>query len=122
MSSSFKDLTVWQKSMDLVREIYILIRRLPNEEKYGLSDQMRRAAVSIPSNIAEGQRRRSQKDFHHFLAMADGSCAELETQLLIAVKLNMLTDDEIADAMDSIDAIERMLNSLMSSLRSSTNN
>ena len=77
----YQDLVVWQRSMELVKEIYSLIKYLPKEELYGLSDQMRRAAVSIPSNIAEGQARYSNKDFIGFLYISRGSIAELETQL-----------------------------------------
>ena len=76
-----KELLVWQKAMQLVVDVYNLIRLLPKEETYGLSDQMRRAAISIPSNIAEGNARSSQKDMVHFLYIAQGSRAELETQL-----------------------------------------
>jgi len=78
---TFENLIVWQKSMDLVEEVYSLVKSLPREENYGLSDQMRRAAVSIASNIAEGQERISARDFAKFLFYAKGSKAELETQL-----------------------------------------
>ena len=91
----FKDLIVWQKSMALTKEIYVLVKRLPKEELYALSDQMRRAAVSIPSNIAEGQGRTSPKEFAHFLSIANGSKAELETQLLLCVELGYLESQEI---------------------------
>ncbi|MFA5021719.1 MAG: four helix bundle protein [Patescibacteria group bacterium] len=84
---SFKQLTVWQKSIILVKEIYLLTRCLPKEELYGLTSQMRRSAVSIPSNIAEGKKRKTKKDFIQFLRIADGSAAELETQVMIAKDL-----------------------------------
>ena len=119
--ASFKELTVWQKSMDLANEVYILCKRLPKEETYAISDQMRRAAVSIPSNIAEGQRRRTPKDFLHFLSIADGSCAELETQLLLTIRAGMLTEEETGKALSILDEVERMLNSLMSAQRLKTN-
>ena len=80
---SFKQLTVWQRSIELVKEIYQLTAQLPRQEIYGLTSQMRRAAISIPSNIAEGKKRRTKKDFLHFLYMASGSAAELETQIII---------------------------------------
>lgn len=76
--------------MDMVVEVYDLIKLLPTNEKYGLSDQMRRAAVSIPSNIAEGQSRNSSNEFGYFLSIARGSCAELETQLILAQRLKIL--------------------------------
>ena len=83
-----KDLIVWQKSMDLLVEIYHFVKKLPKEETYALSDQMRRAAVSIPSNIAEGRGRSSEKDYLRFLFIARGSQAEIETQLFACVRLN----------------------------------
>lgn len=83
MVQSYKDLIVWQRSISLVKSIYILTRELPREELYGLVSQMRRSAVSIPSNIAEGYKRRSKGDYIRFLCIADGSAAELETQLII---------------------------------------
>lgn len=80
---SFKQLIVWQKSINLVQEIYRCTSPLPKEELYGLTSQMRRAAISIPSNIAEGKKRKTRKDFIKFLRIADGSAAELETQIII---------------------------------------
>jgi len=84
---SYKQLIVWQKSLRLVKEIYLLTSKYPSSEKYGLANQMRRAAVAIPSNIAEGSRRGSAKDYSNFLRIADGSTAELETQLIISKDL-----------------------------------
>ena len=84
--TNYKELIVWQKSMDLVKDIYLITNSFPAEEKYGLASQMRRCAVSIPSNIAEGYRR-GTKEYRHFLSISDGSSAELETQLLIAESL-----------------------------------
>lgn len=78
----YKELTVWQDAMKLVEAVYLVIRRLPVEERFALADQMRRAVVSIPSNIAEGHDRHSNKEFRHFLLIAKGSAAELETQLI----------------------------------------
>ena len=78
---NYKDLIVWQKAMDLSVEIYRLVKKLPKEELYCLSDQMRRSAISIPSNIAEGKSRTSQKEFSYFLSIAQGSRSELETQI-----------------------------------------
>ncbi len=84
---SFKDLLVWQKAFILVKEIYKTTKEFPSEEKFSLVSQMRRAALSIPCNIAEGKKRKTVKDFLHFLRMADGSAAELETQILISKEL-----------------------------------
>ena len=84
---SFKELIVWQKSIELVKEIYISSREFPKEELYGLTSQMRRSSVSIPSNIAEGKKRKTKRDFIQFLRIADGSAAELETQIIIAKDL-----------------------------------
>lgn len=85
---TYKDLIVWQKSIELVKEIYLLTEDFPKEEIYGLTSQIRRCAVSIPSNIAEGKMRTTNKEFSHFLSIAYGSGAELETQLILAKLLN----------------------------------
>ena len=114
--TSYKDLLVWQKSMELVKEVYRLCKLLPKEETYALSDQMRRAAVSIPSNIAEGKNRNPIKEYKHFLSIAKGSTAELETQLIICNRLNYIGEEETADALRLCDEIGKMLYSLMSKL------
>ena len=123
-TSDYKELQVWQKAMDLVVEIYKISKLLPKEEVYGISDQLRRSAVSIPSNIAEGQSRNSAKEFIQFLSIARGSLAELETQLLICIKVNMLSEDNIADAQNIITEIGKMIKGLMNKLNSklTTNN
>lgn len=87
MVNSFKDLTVWQKSIDFVTAIYLLVKQLPKEETYALSDQMRRAVVSIPGNIAEGFGRNSTKEYVQFLYIALGSASEIETQMIIGQKI-----------------------------------
>ena len=115
---SYKDLKVWQKAMDLGVEVYSLIKLLPKSETYALSDQMRRAAASIPSNIAEGHGRNSTKEFINFLSIARGSQSELETQLLICVRLNYLTNAEVTGALTSCTEINKMLNSLINRLKS----
>ena len=89
-----KDLEVWKKSMDLVESIYTLTQRFPEAEKFGLTSQMRRSAVSIPSNIAEGAARKGDKEFLHFLPIALGSLSELETQYLIATRLEFIIKQE----------------------------
>ncbi len=115
---TYQELLVWQKAMDLVAETYTLIRLLPREELYALSDQMRRAAVSIPSNIAEGQQRNSTKEFVQFLSVARGSNAELETQLIICVRLEYLKPSQTETAMNLCQEIGRMLNALIARLSS----
>ena len=115
----FEDLIVWQKSVDLVVETYKLVKLLPAEELYALSNQMKRAAVSIPSNIAEGQERGTTKDFVRFLYMAKGSKGELETHLLICTRLLYLTHTDIATAQNLLHEIGKMLNSLILKLNSS---
>ncbi len=115
-SKDFKDLIVWQKSMELVAEVYRLVKKLPKEELYALSDQIRRSAISIPSNIAEGQGRNSMKEFNQFLAISKGSKAELETQLLLCVQINYLDKSEIETAINLIQEIGKMINALQKSL------
>lgn len=116
MIKDFKDLIVWQKAMELVAEVYLLVKKLPKEELFALSDQLRRSAISIPSNIAEGQGRNSTKEFIHFLAIAKGSKAELETQLLLCIKVNYLNQSEIETAINLIQEVGKMLNVLQKSL------
>jgi four helix bundle protein len=116
MIKDYKDLIVWQKAMEAAAEIYKLVKRLPKEEMYALSDQMRRAAISIPSNIAEGQARNSSKEFNQFLAIAKGSKAELETQLFLCVKVGYLTDNDIASAITLLVEIGKIINTLQQKL------
>ena len=116
MAADFKDLLVWQKSMDLVELVYHLVRRLPKEEQFELASQMRRAVVSIPSNIAEGQGRKTAREFLRFLSIARGSRAELETQLLLAQRLGYLTKEQIEPAVLLYNEVGRMLHSLMQSI------
>ena len=105
----YKELIVWQKSMDLVEEVYRLLKLLPGEERYALTDQMRRAVISIPSNIAEGHGRQTEKEFKQFLAIAKGSVSEIETQLLICVRLQYLTESQIEKALALCQEIRRIL-------------
>lgn len=108
-----KDLIVWQKSMELTRIIYTLTKRFPQGEIFGLTNQIRRAVVSIPSNIAEGFGRNSDKQFIHFLKIAKGSAAELETQLLISRDLSYLTAKDAKSTLALYDEIARMLGPLI---------
>ena len=112
----YADLIVWQKGIELVKEIYRLVSILPREEIYALSDQMRRSAVSIPSNIAEGYERGSTKDYIRFLTIAKGSRAELETQLHICVELNYLSKEETETAFLLCKEIKSMLISMIKKL------
>ena len=116
---TYKDLIVWQKAMDLTVEVYRLVKFLPREETYALSDQMRRAVVSIPANIAEGQGRNSTKEFINFLAMSRGSQTELETQLQICIRLNYISEAQAGVALGLCQEINKMLNVLIVKLKSS---
>lgn len=108
-----KDLIVWQKSRKLVRIIYMLSRKFPREEIFGLTNQIRRAAISIPSNIAEGYNRHSDKEFTHFLKIAKGSAGEVDTQLILSVDLEYLQESEIQEALALNQEILRMLGTLI---------
>lgn len=111
-SSDFKQLRVWQESMLLVHSIYRLTRTFPAEERFGLADQLRRAAVSIPSNIAEGQARDSEKDFSRFLSIARGSVAEVETQLLLCRMLELIPEATTESLTAKLHLIGAMIQSL----------
>ena len=116
MIQSHKDLIVWQKGVDLVLSIYKLTKDFPKEEIYGITSQIRRAAISIPSNIAEGRSRGTRKDFAQFLRIAFGSGAELETQLLIAKKLSFGQEIGYNKVADQLDEVMRMLNAMIHKL------
>ncbi len=111
----YKNLKVWQKSVELAIAIYKLTEEFPKSEIYGLTSQMRRASISVSSNIAEGSRRRSNKDFSHFLVMAQGSGSELETQIEIARKLSFGKKINFTEIDLLLDEIMRMLSSLIKS-------
>ena len=113
---SYRDLVVWQKAVDLCVEAYRLAKKLPKEELYALSDQIRRAAVSVPSNIAEGHARHSRKDFAHFLTISQGSIAELETQLYLAVRMDMLAESDVDSLLQLSGEVSKMLMSLRTKL------
>lgn len=115
-SSDFRQLIVWQKAMDLTVEIYSLVKYLPREEMYSLSDQMRRAVVSVPSNIAEGRGRNSEKDFMRFLVLARGSLWELSTQIEICERLHYLNVGQTKNAKELIVEISKMIKSLSDTL------
>jgi len=115
-SSDFRDLKVWQKAMDLTVEVYSMVKLLPRDETFVLSDQMRRAVVSIPSNIAEGQGRESMKEFIRFLSVARGSLRELSTQVEICERIQYLEPSKTEKAKTLIEEIDKMLNALSKSL------
>ncbi len=114
MKRDYKDLTVWQKAIDLVADAYRATREFPKEEVYGLTSQLRRCAISVPSNIAEGQGRLTRGEFRQFLGHAKGSLAELETQLIIAEKLGYLKAPQAL--IDQLAEVARLLNGLLNSL------
>jgi four helix bundle protein len=116
MAASFKDLRVWQESMKFAVEVYRVTAQFPRHELYGLSQQLRRAVVSIPSNIAEGKGHRSDREFGHFLFHARGSLLEVQTQVMIAQELQYLESEGAKRLLASADAIGRSLNSLINSL------
>ena len=117
MGRTYRDLIAWQKAMKFVTEIYEITRSFPSEERYGITNQLRRAAVSVPSNIAEGQARFSHKEFHHFLSQARGSLVEIETQLLIARNLEYLRAAKADELLVATAQIGRLLNGLIASIK-----
>lgn len=117
MASTYKSLNVWKKAMELVVLVYNISKHFPKEEIYGLSSQMRRAAVSIPSNIAEGHQRYSPKEFIHFLSIARGSLAELETQVIIANRLNYISAEHLDTTLGQIQQTGNLLGGLIRSIK-----
>ena len=117
---TFKDLKVWQKAYDLVLEIYKATKSFPSEEKYGITSQIRRAAVAIPSNIAEGYGRRYLKQYIQFLYIAYSSGAELETQLMLAKDLNYMKGENFKGLIEKYYEVERMLMALIKALEKKT--
>jgi four helix bundle protein len=116
-----ENLEVWKKSIDLVVEIHTLTNSFPIEEKFGLTSQIRRASVSIPSNIAEGAARNSVKEFLHFLSNSQGSTSEVSTQILLAFRLGLLKEKNYHYLSDKIDEIGRMITGLRNHLRKKNN-
>ncbi|MBC8115012.1 MAG: four helix bundle protein [Candidatus Saccharimonas sp.] len=116
MIDSHRDLQVWQKAMDLVVVVYEVSRSLPDSERFGLISQMRRAATSVPANIAEGKARGTTKSFLNFLSIADGSLSELDTHLEVAVRLGYITRDTQQPLVQRMAEVGRMLTGLRRSL------
>ena len=119
MVNSFKELRIWKDSVQLAKQVYLVTNQLPKNEQYGLRSQITRAAVSVPSNIAEGSRRRSTKDLMHFLSISLGSLAELETQLIIAVEIGFLSENDCSPIYESIEKISRSIVKLQQTLSKS---
>jgi four helix bundle protein len=113
---SYRELKVWQKGIELVKMVYVLTRKFPQSETYGLASQMQRAAVSIPSNIAEGQGRQHTGEFRQFLYIAIGSAAELDTQLIVAIELGYSTTEDAQPLLDLILEIRKMTYALINKL------
>lgn len=118
-NSRYQDLVVWQKAMNLAKTVYQLTKRFPDDERFGLTSQLRRAAVSIPSNIAEGQGRLTKGEFKQFLGTARGSVFEVETQLLLASDLNYIDPAASQSILELTGEVSRMLNGLIKSLENS---
>ena len=112
-----EDLKIWQKSIVLAKQVYRVVADLPSDEKYGLSSQIKRCAVSIASNVAEGAGRNSNKEFRHFLSIANGSCYELQTQLILTYELNLIEKYKIDELLPLITEIQKMNYSFQKSLQ-----
>ena len=113
---SYKELLVWQKGLSLVKLVYKVTKEFPADERFGLVSQMRRASVSIPSNLAEGQSRRTTGEFLQFISQAEGSLAELETQMIISTELGFVNPDNAQPLLVVIEELQKMLNSLRTKL------
>jgi four helix bundle protein len=114
---TYRDLVVWRKAVDLVEQVYRSTSEFPRQELYALTTQMRRAAISIPSNIAEGQGRQTTKDFLHFLAIARGSSRELETQCIIAQRLGYTNQSQTSEVLARTEETDRLIGGLSRALR-----
>ena len=112
----YRDLEVWQNAMELVTQVYSCTQRFPREEMYGLTNQVRRAAVSVPSNIAEGQGRRTTREFLHHLSIARGSLAEVDTQVEIAERLGFLAREQAEDIGQMLTSVAKLTNALIAAL------
>ena len=115
---SYQDLEVWKRSIELAEKVYRLSEKFPNEEKFGMTNQLRRAVVSVAANIAEGAERQGTKEFLQFLSVASGSLAEVETFLILATRLKMVENQETEPILEYAAIVGRMLNGLKRSLRS----
>jgi four helix bundle protein len=114
---NLKELKIWHMAMDLSVEVYKATSKFPKEEIYGLTSQIKRSAISIPSNISEGAGRNSNKEFIHFLGIANGSSYELQTQLIISNKLNLISDETLASLLKPIEEIQKMTYTFQNTLQ-----
>ncbi len=114
---NFRKLDIWQKSIDLTVKVYVLTKKFPREEMFGLTSQIKRCAVSIPSNIAEGSGRNTPNDFNHFLGIATGSSYELETQLIVAEKLGFVSGEEVERLINEIHINQKQIYNFKQSLQ-----
>jgi four helix bundle protein len=121
-SQSYRDLVVWQRGIELCSRVYQICSAFPKSELYGLADQMKRAAVSVPSNIAEGQARQHVNEFRHFLFVASGSLAELDTQRIIAENLGFLSHEDSTSLDQRITEIRKMIYALSKTIKAKTEN
>ncbi len=121
MITNYKDLDVWNKSITLVEKVYVITKIFPEEEKFALTNQVRRSVISIPSNIAEGWGRKSTKDYIRFLHIALGSLYELETQLIISEKINYIKDEDLQMIVLIIKDLSKMLTGLINNLKKKGN-
>jgi four helix bundle protein len=112
-----KELKIWHKAIDLATNVYKLTANFPNEEKYGLTAQIRRSAVSIPSNIAEGAGRNTDNEFCYFLGISNGSAYELQTQLIISKNLGLIDENAVESALEEIDQLQKMNFALQASMK-----
>ena len=115
---NFKNLKIWQLARNFVKDIYVLTKKFPDDERFGLTQQIRRAVISIPSNIAEGAGRGTDKDFSHFLDIANGSAFEVETQLILSFDLNYISQTEFDNINDNLQLMEKMICNFNNSLKS----
>jgi four helix bundle protein len=120
MATNYRELVVWQKAMELAEAVYRFAHALPDIERFGLSAQLRRAAISVPSNVAEGHERRSRADYRRFITIACGSLAELETQVELAIRLHHPNADLTASVIDLADQTGRLLRAIERKLRTTT--
>ena len=116
--TTFRDLVAWQKAMDLAYDVFVLTKLFPKEELYGLTSQLRRAGVSVPSNVAEGQGRRNDREFAHFLDIAHGSICELETQVMLAERFGYIATDQKDPVLALAAEVGRLVSALVAKMRS----
>lgn len=114
---NFRQLQIWKEGMEMTKQVYLLLAKFPSSEKFGLISQISRCAVSVPSNIAEGSSRWSNKEFSHFLSIALGSLFELETQLLLAIELEMINRDEMGPIIESIIQLQKKISAFKKTLK-----